>query len=98
MNINDIIKNEYIIGTIVLFVIVYSSLAATELPKWLVSLFKNDIFKVLFLSLLLIVPFETAPQIALIIALSFVLLSHSVNIYEKDEHFKKIEKIISNSK
>ena len=89
MDFNRFLNNEYLIATSLLFFIIYSSVISHELPKWVSSLFKNDIFRVLYLSLLLIVPFETSPYVALIIALVFVVTMNVLGKEEKKELFTK---------
>jgi hypothetical protein len=88
MNIEELINNQYVIATLTLFLALYGSMSALSLPKWFTNLFKNDIFRVLFLSLLLIVPFESSPRIAIIIALIFVITMNSIDMEERQNMIK----------
>ena len=92
MDFNTFLNNEYLIATLLLFFIIYSYAISVKIPSWVSSLFKNDIFRVLYLSLLLIVPFETSPYVALIIALVFVVTMNIIGKEEKKELFTKINK------
>jgi len=93
------VDNEYLLAAILIFVIVYASRSHVELPNWLVALFKNDIFKVIYLSLILMIPFEKAPHVSIIVAVLFVLILHIINRNEmedivKAESFKNTKKLI----
>lgn len=62
-----------------------------ELPNFLQNLFNNTIFKVVFLSLLIIYSFDKAPHVALIVALVFVLTLEYLNHEEIKETFAYYE-------
>ena len=69
-----VLDNDYVTIFLTLFVVVYGlSLARLNIPPAISRLFNNDIFRVAFLSLFLIVNFKKAPHIALLVALIFVL-------------------------
>ena len=72
-------NNEYLASALLIFVIVYASKAQVELPDWLSALFKNDIFKILYLSLLLMIPFDKAPHVSIIVAVLFVVILNTIN-------------------
>ena len=82
---SEYIDNEYLISAILIFVIVYASKAQVALPDWLSSLFKNDIFKVVYLSLLLMIPFDKAPHVSIIVAVLFVVILNVINRTEMEE-------------
>ncbi len=91
MDITNYVTNEYVLAVLTIFTIVYASQAQVDLPKWLVKLFKNDIFKVIYLSLLLMVPFETAPHVAIILAIVFVMTLAYIDKQEAKENFELLE-------
>jgi predicted neutral ceramidase superfamily lipid hydrolase len=87
-------NNDWIIPIIVLFIIIYAlNIGKIELPCYIKNLFKNTIFRILFLSLLLVYKFEKAPYIALIIALIFVLTLDYLTIEETKENFAYLESL-----
>lgn len=92
MDINKYLNNEYVVATLTAFAIVYASQSRIELPKWLVDLFKNDIFRVLYLSLLLMIPFDKAPHVSLIIAIVFVVTMKYIGQQEVSEHFEMLSR------
>lgn len=81
----DYLNNEYFVGTLYLFIMIYISQLRLELPDWLISVFKNDIFRVIYLMLLLMIPFEKAPHVAFVVAFSFVLISRTILQKENQE-------------
>ncbi len=87
MDIDKYLNNEYVTAALTMFVVVYASQSRVELPKWLVSLFKNDIFRVAYLSLLLMIPFEKAPHVAILVALVFIITLKYIGQQETQEHF-----------
>lgn len=98
MDIDKIFDNEYVNATVGLFLIVYASMGNMELPDWLVSLFKNDIFRVLYLSLLLMIPFEKAPSVSILVAIVFVVIMNYISNKSLKEGFAQIEKFKANLK
>jgi hypothetical protein len=91
----EFLNNEYFLIATGLLVAVYGAMSRVELPPFMVSLFKNDIFRVVFLSLLLIYRFEKAPHVALIVALTFILTMNYITEDEvrvQTESFKNIRK------
>lgn len=87
MDIDKYLNNDYVTAALTMFVIVYASQSQVQLPKWLVTLFKNDIFRVIYLSLLLIIPFDKAPHIAILVALVFVITLKYIGQQETQENF-----------
>jgi hypothetical protein len=51
----DYITNEYVSGSLFLFVVLYLENTRVELPKFVVQLFENDIFRIIYLTLLLMI-------------------------------------------
>jgi hypothetical protein len=90
MNTN-FLKNEYtsiILGTLLAL---YSSNARIPLPEFIKQLFKNPIFRIVFLSLLLIYRFDNAPHVALTISLIFILTMHVLKSDEEKESLEYLE-------
>lgn len=81
--IENVLNNEYLLVSLALFTTVYASMSRVTLPKFLVKLFKNDLFRVFYLSLLLMFNFNKAPHLAIIIAIIFVV---TLNFISQDEH------------
>lgn len=86
----DVLMNDYVFAGLVIIAFAYGQQAKPKLPKWLVTLFSYDIVRVLFLSLLLIIRFESRPTVAIIIALAFVYILQYVYIEETNEHFQSL--------
>lgn len=63
-----------------------------ELPEYIKTLFRNNIFRIVFLSLLLIYSFNATPYVALAIALVFVLTLYFLNHEETKENFAHLER------
>jgi|688.fasta_scaffold118865_3 hypothetical protein len=90
-NLDTYLNTEYILVPLAILVTAYATLSAMSIPNWLRNLFQNDIFRVLFLSLLLIYRFDNAPHVALAIALIFVLSLHYLSQLEQKEQKEKFE-------
>lgn len=71
----EYITNKYFVGALFLFTVLYVKQCQTDLPQYVSSLFENDIFKIVYLSLLLMIPFKTAPHVAIFVSIAFVLLT-----------------------
>jgi len=77
---------------IALFVALYGlNLGRIELPGYIRNLFNNSIFRVVFLSLLLVFNFNKAPHVAIAVALIFVLTLNYLNQLEVRENFSYLE-------
>ena len=86
------LENEYVAVSIALFVALYGiTLSRMQLPEYIKNLFSNNIFRVIFLSLLLIHNFNRAPHVSLAIALVFVLTMHYINEQQIKENFVYLE-------
>ena len=84
----SILDNEYIAVLIVLFLYIYGVvLSRVGLPDYIRNLFNNNIFRVVFLSLLLLHDFNKSPHVALIIALAFIITMNYLNQLEIKENF-----------
>src|ERR1700744_2976966 len=92
----DFVNDKYVIAMLAIFVSIYSSMGEVKLPPFINDLFKNDIFRVVFLSLLLIYGAKYdntsfTPHVSLIIALIFVITMYYINQQEKYENFTYFE-------
>lgn len=97
-NVDNILRNDYVAAIIALFVILYGlTLSRVQIPKFIRNLFNNDIFRVIFLSLLLIHNFNRSPHVALAIALIFVITLHFIHVQEIKETFDYYESYTNNA-
>jgi hypothetical protein len=87
----DVLNNPTVSAILTIFLIVYASRVNLPLPPYVRNLFKNEIFRVLFLSLLIVFRFDKAPSMALMIAIIFVLTLQMINNQEIKENFAYIE-------
>lgn len=77
---------------IAVFVALYGlTLGRVQLPEYIRNLFNNGIFRVVFLSLLLVFNFNKQPHVAVAVALVFVLTLHYMNKQEEEENFAYLE-------
>jgi hypothetical protein len=91
----SVINNQYfsiILGTLIAL---YGANARVELPSFIKDLFKNNIFRVVFLSTMLIYKIDSSPNVAFIIALVFVLTMHYINESEIKENFEYVEAFLN---
>jgi hypothetical protein len=95
MSLEKIFDNEYVFAMLVLFVMLYSGLSRPELPKWVSNLFKNDVFRVIFIALIAMIPAKQAPHVSIIIAIMFVMTLHFVFQEETREKIAITENFIS---
>jgi hypothetical protein len=65
---------------LLLFAVLIASAAMPDVPGWLTTLFNNTIFKLAYLTLILIM-FNYCPLTALLIALIFIIILQSLNKY-----------------
>ena len=97
----EILENQYVIAILAILVLVYSSLASIQLHPFVRDLFKNDIFRVLYLTLLVVYSHKImnstiAPHVAFIVALMFVMTMYFLNIEERNENFRFFEAFYKN--
>lgn len=87
-------NNPYVIAIISIVVIVYGlMLAKVGLPDYIRNLFNNTIFRVAFLSLLLIHNFNNSPHVAIAVALVFVLTLDYLSQQEMMENFDYVKNL-----
>lgn len=86
----SLMDNEYVFAMIAIFLGLYAKRTKPSLPNWMISLFQNNIFRVVFLCLLLMIKVDSAPHIAIAVALFFVITMHFVGEHEQNEHLENI--------
>lgn len=72
-----VFENKYVYTAITIFVILYASQIGPKLPEYMMKLFDNNIFKIVFLFLIL-VRANKDPAFSLILGVAFVLISNYV--------------------
>jgi hypothetical protein len=86
----DVFDNKYISTTITLALGLYAALLGPELPDVVKNLFTNTIFRILIL-FLVVVRGNKDPQLAIIIAIAFVLTLDYIYAKTAKETFKSLE-------
>lgn len=74
--------NHIFSGIIILLLVLVSSVGTPKVPSFLVSLFNNTVFKILYMTILLIV-FKYKPMAAFVLALLFLLVLQTINNYHE---------------
>lgn len=72
------LANPYFSAGLTLFLVLYASLAAPDLPPFLAGLFDNPLFKLLVLFLILLVR-DYDPTVALLAAVAFIISLQALN-------------------
>jgi len=88
---NSFLDNPYVLGCLTIFVFAYASKAQVDMPDVFTDLFRNDIFRVVFLSLLLMLRFEKSPSVSILVSLFFVFVMGKIMSQETFENFKSIK-------
>jgi hypothetical protein len=92
MNLNLTPSEQEILTTMLaMAVALYAGMAKVEVSDPIKKLFNNNIFRVVFLSLLLIYKFDKAPSVAITVALVFLITMNNLNQQELRENFSYIE-------
>lgn len=76
------LENEYVAGTLTLFLIVYASMAAQRLPSYISNLFTNSVFKVIMF-FLIVYMYNKKASVALVSAIALMvalMLLEKVNV------------------
>ena len=98
MNISNILDyaftNPYSKTILSLLLVLYGGLAAPKLPKKIIMLFDNNIFKIIYLSLIVYLGHKD-PKFAIMIAIAFIVSMDALSKYKMFENFSKIRKISS---
>ena len=79
-------NNVYISSILSLFVVLYGALARPQLPSFIGKLFKNAIFRVLFLALIMYRG-NKDPQLSIMLAVAFTITMNLVAEQETRENF-----------
>lgn len=85
------LENPWVTGLLTTVLIVYGARINLPIPDFIRKLFKNDVFRVVFLMLLLVFKAEASPSLALLIALVFLVIMGAINNLEVRENFQYIE-------
>lgn len=88
-DLTNFFNNDYVFAILIIIAFAYGQKAGPKLPQWLIDFFSKDVVRVLFLSLLLVVRFESRPTVALIIAFAFVYIFQYVYIESFRENFQE---------
>ena len=73
---------------ITFFLVFYGATASPQLPDFIINLFKNEMFRVLILSLI-VYKGNSNPTLSILIAFSFVLIMNMINKRELAEGFRE---------
>ena len=77
MNLN-LFENKYFFAVFAIFMFMYAAQIRQPLPKFMMDLFQNPIFRVGILFLVLVRGYKD-PQFSLIVSVAFVLIMNTVN-------------------
>ena len=91
------VNSPYVLGGLVILMFMYNRYAHTQLPITVTNLFKNDIFRVVFLALLLIPQFNESLYVSILIAVFFVLVMNRILVDETKENveqFAQVKKLL----
>ena len=86
----NILDNKYVIGVLTILIFLYAASIRPELPPYIKVLFKNPIFKV-FILFLIVVRGNKDPLFALAIAIAFVTTVTYLNQQQAKEAFENTE-------
>ena len=87
----EFLDNDYVSTIMAIVLVVYAlTLSRMPLPNYIRNLFGNSIFRILILTLLLIINFDKSPSVSIIIAIVFVLTLDYINQIEEQENFMYI--------
>ena len=93
---SSLMNNDLFVAVMAILLIAYGlTLARVGLPDAVRNLFANNIFRVAFLSLLLIHNFNNSPHVAIVVALVFVLTLEYLSEQELQETFVRVENFIT---
>ena len=87
---SSIFSNKYASSAITLFLVLYGGLAAPKLPKFMVKLFENPIFKIVILSLI-VYNGNRDPKFAIMIGVAFTVTLNMISNQKFLEGFDDIE-------
>ncbi len=85
----------YVMGSLLILIFMYYRYKDIELSRFATTLFKNDLFRVIFLSLLLTSQFKQSPTSSILMALFFIIIMDRIMTEETDENFTSIGKSLN---
>lgn len=91
----DWIDSDTFLIIIAIITAIYASTINGKLPIYIRNLFRNDIFRILFLAVLLIYGFKNSPHVVVAISLIFILSLYFLNYQEATENFMFLERFKS---
>ncbi len=97
MNLENIVDNEYLFAVLLIFLVSYSVLFRPTLPNWVSELFKNDIFRVIFIAFIAMIPAKQSPHVAIILAIIFVTTLHFIQQDDVKEKMSITEHFVTTS-
>ena len=89
LNLDNVMSNEYASTMIGMFLALYGGLAAPNLPKPILAIFKQDIFRVIFLSLIAYTSTKDT-RTAIMMSVVFIISLNTLNKRESEEGFKSL--------
>ena len=92
MNI-ELLEDGSVITGLYLITALYAGLLRNNIPMPIYELFKNNLFRLVFLSLLLIVRFDKNPHVAILIVFVFIYTIYMINQTEVNENIANIEEL-----
>ena len=87
---SSLFSNKYSSAVITLFLVLYGGLAAPKLPKFVVQLFDNAVFRILILSLI-VYKGNRDPKFAIMIGVAFTV---TLNVISKQKFLEGFEDYI----
>lgn len=82
------LDNNYVVVALALFLTWYTYMVSNmKLPKGLINLFNNGMFRIAFLALILTLNLNKAPHIAITLILVYVLTILYIHNYDTKENF-----------
>lgn len=87
-------SNPYVSGSVGLFLVLYAGMAAPKLPAQIAGLFENSLFKLLILSMVLVVR-NYNPTLAILVAVGFVISMNTLSNYRIFAMANELDSIIS---
>jgi hypothetical protein len=87
---NEVFSNPYSKTILTMFLVLYGGLAAPKLPKVIVDLFDNDVFRVIILAAVVYMG-NRDPKLAIMIAIGFVISMNTLKNYKMFENFTLLD-------
>jgi hypothetical protein len=95
--IDKISNNKFFITIVSLFLTLYAGFAGPKLPNFIRKLFKNEIFRVAILTLI-VYKGNKDPRLSLILAISFTLTMNYIREIELKEKFSMLKNMTKKEK